>query len=54
MLLVAVAANTVLVVITIVNQRTDQSTSILHNLLLTVPLLVTNLTATGLMGWKAW
>ncbi|KAL1704815.1 hypothetical protein EV121DRAFT_204892 [Schizophyllum commune] len=54
MLPVAVAANTVLVVITIVNQRTDQSTSILHNLLLTVPLLVTNLTATGLMGWKAW
>ncbi|KAL1695730.1 hypothetical protein GGG16DRAFT_121514 [Schizophyllum commune] len=51
-LLVAVTANTVLAVVHILNKTTDSNLA--RSLLLTVPLLVTNLTATGLMGWKAW
>ncbi|KAI5887127.1 uncharacterized protein SCHCODRAFT_02602770 [Schizophyllum commune H4-8] len=52
MLLVSVTANTVLTVVSILNQTTKENLP--RSLLLTVPLLVTNLTATGLMGWKAW
>ncbi|KAL1743534.1 hypothetical protein HDZ31DRAFT_64955 [Schizophyllum fasciatum] len=48
----AVAANTVIVVLEIAQQTTGRS--VMTSLLLTLPLLLTNLTATGMMAWKAW
>ncbi|KAL1662244.1 hypothetical protein GGF50DRAFT_59426 [Schizophyllum commune] len=54
MLTVAVAINTGFAVVQILHPTPDGGSHPETSLELTLPLLITNVTATGLMGWKAW
>ncbi|KAI4521001.1 hypothetical protein K525DRAFT_202303 [Schizophyllum commune Loenen D] len=54
MLTVAVAINTGFAVVQILHPTPDVGSHPETSLELTLPLLITNVTATGLMGWKAW
>ena len=54
MLTVAVAINTGFAVVQILHPTPDVASHPETSLELTLPLFITNVTATGLMGWKAW